>query len=317
MANSDKNILITPSVGLSTNPTIKFNGANNTPTTLRVLDDGTISFEATAGQLFSISDGLTGSIFSVNDISGIPSIEVLDTGLVKLNQYGGSTVFGASSAIQNGSLVNAKVSISTVSATTPGLIIKGVSSQTADLQQWQNSAGTVLASVTASGGMYATDRVIVSNGVSVFNASSFGSPSLFPPFTYDSIVNISTVYAGAIGLVIRGVASQTNDLQQWRNSAGTVLASINSSGYINSSGGIKASTHGYIYTSSTQGSVSFMIADGNAAYVPLVIKGAASQSANLQEWQNSSGTLLAKIANNGRLTIKPIPFSGEYLEVFT
>ena len=45
MANSDKNILITPSVGLSTNPTIKFNGANNTPTTLRVLDDGTVSFE--------------------------------------------------------------------------------------------------------------------------------------------------------------------------------------------------------------------------------------------------------------------------------
>ena len=68
MANSDKNILVTPSVGLSTNPTIKFNGANNTPTTLRVLDDGTVSFEGTAGQLFSISDGLSGSIFSVNDI---------------------------------------------------------------------------------------------------------------------------------------------------------------------------------------------------------------------------------------------------------
>ena len=45
MANSDKNILVTPSVGLSTNPTIKFNGANNTPTTLRVLDDVTVSFD--------------------------------------------------------------------------------------------------------------------------------------------------------------------------------------------------------------------------------------------------------------------------------
>ena len=78
MANSDKNILITPNVSAATGtyPNIKFTGANNTPITMRVLDDGTLSFEATAGQLFSISDGLTGSIFSVNDISGVPSIEV-------------------------------------------------------------------------------------------------------------------------------------------------------------------------------------------------------------------------------------------------
>jgi hypothetical protein len=95
MANSDKNILITPNTGSTTlNPTIRFTGANNTPVTLRTLDNGTVSFEGTAGQLFSISDGLSGTIFSVNDISGIPSIEVLDTGLVKINQYNGSTTIG-------------------------------------------------------------------------------------------------------------------------------------------------------------------------------------------------------------------------------
>jgi len=95
MANSDKNILITPNTGSATlNPTIRFTGANNTPVTLRTLDNGTVSFEGTAGQLFSISDGLSGTIFSVNDISGIPSIEVLDTGLVKINQYNGSTTIG-------------------------------------------------------------------------------------------------------------------------------------------------------------------------------------------------------------------------------
>lgn len=94
MANSDKNILITPNTGSTTlNPTIKFTGANNTPITLRTLDNGTVSFEGTAGQLFSISDGLTGTIFSVNDISGIPSIEVLDTGLIK---FTGSTTFNTS-----------------------------------------------------------------------------------------------------------------------------------------------------------------------------------------------------------------------------
>jgi hypothetical protein len=90
MANSDKDILITPNVGQTSEPLIKWNGANNTPLYTRVLDDGTVSFEGTAGQLFSISDGLSGTIFSVNDISGIPSIEVLDDGTVKLAEYGGT-----------------------------------------------------------------------------------------------------------------------------------------------------------------------------------------------------------------------------------
>lgn len=89
MANSDKNILITPNVGQVSEPTIEFTGADATPLTLRVLDDGTVSFEGTAGQLFSISDGLTGVIFSVNDISGIPNIEVLDTGEIKFAPFGG------------------------------------------------------------------------------------------------------------------------------------------------------------------------------------------------------------------------------------
>ena len=39
---------------------------------------GSLSFDGSSGQLFSITDDLTGSLFSVNDISGIPSIEVID-----------------------------------------------------------------------------------------------------------------------------------------------------------------------------------------------------------------------------------------------
>jgi hypothetical protein len=63
---------------------------------LRTLDDGTLSFEGSAGQLFSITDSMSGTIFSVNDISGIPSIEVLDTGNVRLAQYGGNVGIGTS-----------------------------------------------------------------------------------------------------------------------------------------------------------------------------------------------------------------------------
>ena len=95
MALNDKNILITPSVGAATDPTIRFVGADASSSatiTLRVVNTGTVgtlSFEGATGQLFSISDTMSGTIFSVNDVSGIPSIEVIDTGEIKMAQYGG------------------------------------------------------------------------------------------------------------------------------------------------------------------------------------------------------------------------------------
>lgn len=94
MADSDKDILITPNKGQTGEPVIQFTGADNTPLTLRVLDDGTVSFEGSAGQLFSVADGLTGTIYSVNDVSGIPAIEVIDDGTVILAGYGGNVGVG-------------------------------------------------------------------------------------------------------------------------------------------------------------------------------------------------------------------------------
>ena len=168
MANSDKNILITPNVGAATgtNPTIRFTGADNTPITLRVLDNGTVSFEGTAGQLFSISDGLTGTIFSVNDISGIPSIEVLDTGLIKLNQYNGQTVVGGASAAGT-----AELTVYPSAAANLGVVVRGASSQSGNLQEWQNNSGTILARVASDGLIFTTAGVRFSDGTTQTTAS--------------------------------------------------------------------------------------------------------------------------------------------------
>ena len=43
-------------------------------------------------------------------------------------------------------------------------------------------------------------------------------------------VNVNTQNAGVIGLAVKGAAAQTADLQQWQNSAGTVLFSVLSNG---------------------------------------------------------------------------------------
>lgn len=102
MALSDKNIVITPNIGSSNDPQIVFSGADAStgPQNITIkaypYNSGTLSIEGSSGQLFSISNTLTGSLFAVNDISGIPSIEVLDTGAVKLAQYNGAVIVGGS-----------------------------------------------------------------------------------------------------------------------------------------------------------------------------------------------------------------------------
>jgi hypothetical protein len=106
MAITDKDILITPNRGQTAEPKIEFKGASATlgPQTISLnvypTNNGTVSFEGSAGQLFSITNDLSGTIYSVNDVSGIPSIEVLDSGLVKLAQYSGPWS-------RKGSIVNA------------------------------------------------------------------------------------------------------------------------------------------------------------------------------------------------------------------
>jgi len=98
MAYSNRNILITPNIGsASAEPIIAYQGGSaSTSATLyaRVLDAGTLSWEATAGQVHTIGDGMTGQFFSVNDVSGIPSITVNSTGQIQLAPYQGFVTIG-------------------------------------------------------------------------------------------------------------------------------------------------------------------------------------------------------------------------------
>ena len=71
---------------------------NSNTITMTMLDADVLSFSGQTGQLFSIADTMTGVIFSVNDISGIPSIEVYDTGNVRIAEYGGNVSIGTSNS---------------------------------------------------------------------------------------------------------------------------------------------------------------------------------------------------------------------------
>ena len=102
MAYTDQNIVITPNVGIATSvPNIVFTAGDSMtgpfPIAMNVypISNGTISFEGSAGQLFSITNNLTsGSIFSVNDVSGIPSIDVDALGTIQLAPFIGNIGIG-------------------------------------------------------------------------------------------------------------------------------------------------------------------------------------------------------------------------------
>lgn len=85
MANSDKNIVITPNTNQSGLPSISFVGFGNSSITLKSLDDslGTLSFQDSgSGQMFGLDTNTTGlarnagTIFRVNDNDGLSLLNI-------------------------------------------------------------------------------------------------------------------------------------------------------------------------------------------------------------------------------------------------
>jgi hypothetical protein len=98
-----------------------------------------------------------------------------------------------------------------------------------------------------------------------------------------------------VPLTIRGVSSQTANLQQWQNNSSTNLAVIFSDG--------SSSFNGYISIGSTSRS-STIAADIriiNSSHKGITVRAATSQSSNLQEWQDSSGNPVSWIDKDGRI----------------
>jgi len=98
------------------------NNASNNYITATMIDENTLSFDGDNGQLFSISDDFSGSLFSVNDISGIPSIEVHSNGQIDMAPYGGNVMFDSNTFVVD--TFNNRVGIGT-SAPTVALDVKG------------------------------------------------------------------------------------------------------------------------------------------------------------------------------------------------
>jgi hypothetical protein len=171
--------------------------------------------------------------------------------------------------------------ITTASAATKGLIVKATASQTANLQEWQDSAGNILTRVSSGGSIF------IGNG-----GTAIGAPN--------GNINAIANSASVVPITAQGAASQTANLQQWQNSAGTVLALVDPAGQLRGGAlGIGGTAGGIAYAR-----ISNAAADTSS--LTLAIRAVASQTGDLQQWQNSSGTNLANMTSGGRFGVSII-----------
>jgi hypothetical protein len=132
--------------GLQTQNVAFLSPAETKTITVTMLDTGTVSFNGTSGQLFSVTDSLSGTIFAVNDVSGMPSIEVFDSGKIQLAELAGNVLIGT--AVDSGA---GKLQVNgTIALTNTSPVIAATSTGTLTLFntnlttiQYGNSATTV------------------------------------------------------------------------------------------------------------------------------------------------------------------------------
>lgn len=226
------------------------------------------------------------------------------------------------------------VVITSLLPATVTMTVQGALGQSADLQRWQDSTGARLSSF-----------------------DQFGQLRVRNAPTGDIAASIGTTYSGNIGLVVRGSAGQTVDLQQWQSSAGSVLVKVASDGSvgINQStpaqrldvvgaarftGGLYAANQSVtnlefvtgafsagftnrivsavdsagnprftfqVSNNATGGSTeTFSLSSGGTLFTSastsnnvVTVRGAASQVNDLQQWQNSTPTSVARVLSSG------------------
>ena len=254
--------------------------------------DGVTSITATAP--------LTGGTITSTGSIGLDQTALSIT-RSQVSDFTSGTVTSASTAQQAGTAVYSVNSGTAVYSTTSGTAV------------FANTSGTATFATTSGTAVYATN-----SGTAVFatNASTAVSVS-GSAITQSQVVNLTTDLAnravlnsanaftvgghtittqstGVSPLSLLSITGQTADVFRVTGLAGTFQ--------ITASGGVRSAFNtGNSFGGGTSANNILAVRANVATNVPLIVSAAASQSANLQEWQNSGGTAIALLSSGGRL----------------
>ena len=205
----------------------------------------------------------------------------------------------------NGSSGDQEFFIEPHGATKIGQVIKGAASQSANLQEWQASDDVVVAqlgpdgSINTSGNITASGEINVADNDRAGNGGSvrFGNNAYLASSADDEI------YMGIgsqeyLSLMADRYSLRSGSKYAWSNNNApnsaydTALARV-SAGAVSVIDG--SNDYGQLYVGAATVDVQ------TATDVGLTVQGAASQSANLQEWQASDDVVVAQLGPDGSI----------------
>ena len=159
---------------------------------------GRHNFPLTRSQLTNIADGSVTS----GKISGPLTVAVGGTGATTLTGYmkgNGTSAVTAVTAIPasdvtgvprltTDNVFTGNQTINTGTASTKGVVVKGATSQTANLQEWQTSIGTMVVSVGPAGNINIIDKDLYLHGDTNHGIGWYGSGKPFASINVDGPV---------------------------------------------------------------------------------------------------------------------------------
>ena len=149
------------------------------------------------------------------------------------------------------------------------LLIQGAVGQTVNLFTIQDSGTTARVSV-----------------------SSAGALTVSPSAGTAATINAASSASAAIGLIVKAnTGGGSGSIAEFYNTSGNLISYISGDGVV----GVRTSGSSY--------SASLAVNAGSSGNIGAVIRAANNQTADLTQWQNSSGTVLAKVSSAGKLTI--------------
>jgi hypothetical protein len=163
------------------------------------------------------------------------------------------------------------------------LTVRGAAAQTANLQEWQNSGG-VATSYVAPTGTFFTSTAALNNATALLADLQYQNTS-------GSVQNLlrirNTAGGGTAFNAVEMGGGQTNGYLSVGTQTSGALFGVGASGVSVNSGGA-----------------------AGAANVPLVVGGSSGQTAALQEWRNSGGTVLSSVTKDGYISSKQLLLNG-------
>tara|TARA_Y100000592_G_scaffold14589_1_gene20919 strand:- start:2388 stop:5708 length:3321 start_codon:yes stop_codon:yes gene_type:complete len=326
-----QDILITPKSG---EPQIKFNSSGPvSPVNLNVISGASpvpsiaaagsgvtsVVFDGTQGRLLEINDNLSsGTIFHVSDSAGFPFFEINASGDVKLAEYGRDVLSSGLVVVATGM----EIQRNTPSVTTDKLYNIG-----GNLYFNGTAVGAGSSTITGSGTANYVPRfsgvTSIATGLIFDNGTSVGIKNSSPTATYTLDVGGKTRIAASSTAAFSVGNSSQNVLEIGTATNTAKLGILNdnntSANYITvkSFGGNAGDV--FIVTSSGDVGINNKDPEGQlhvvnnlSTDVGLIVEGAASQSEDLQQWQNNAGTVMTSINANGDIdTTGNVSVSGD------